>query len=355
MRIHGIISTVLAALATVLPGLIFALMPGAYAAQGEAVAAEITPVVAAENDPALVQARLLSDLQALTTSEMAGRGLGTAGERAAAEFVAARFEALGLQPFGPDGTFFQDVPLPSQVNSGQQARNVVAVLAGEQSPYEFVVVSAHLDHLGRERGRIHPGADDNASGVSAMLEIAHALVQDTIAGNRPARSVIFVGFTAEEVGLRGSQYFVEHAPVHLASISAVLNIDMVGRRDDRHRRDDPYIYMIGTRLHSQMLGDLVDASAENSDHLDVDFHFNSRRRQMAFYQRSDQWHFARYGVPALMAFAGAHPDYHTHRDVVEDIELDLLTPRVLYLTGLTRELANTEEPMVRDRAVEAAE
>jgi hypothetical protein len=351
MRINRMIFAILAGSVGILPGVI----PGADARQAEVGLADVAPIAAAQNHLALVEARLLSDLQALTTSEMAGRGLGTAGERAAAEFVAARFESLGLQPFGADGTFFQDVPLSSQVNSGQQARNVVAVLAGEQFPYEFVVVSAHLDHLGRERGRIHPGADDNVSGVSAMLEIAHALVQDTIAGNRPARSIIFVGFTAEEVGLRGSQYFVEHAPVHLTSISAVLNIDMVGRRDDRHRRDDPYIYMIGTRLHSQMLGDLVDASAENSDDLDVDFHFNSRRRQMAFYQRSDQWHFARYGVPALMAFAGTHPDYHTHRDVVDDIELDLLAPRVRYLTGLTRDLANAAEAMVRDRAVEAAE
>ena len=314
--------------------------------------ATTTTATAAAPQITFDEAQLLTDLRILAADDMEGRGTGTAGSERARAYIISRLEEIGIEMIGDSYEHDFEYNGRRDPSATYNGTNVVGRIEGTSDSDRTMVLTAHYDHLGMRYGEIWNGADDNASGVSAMLEIAHALVQDTIAGNRPARSVIFVGFTAEEVGLRGSQYFVEHAPVDLTSISAVLNIDMVGRRDDRHRRDDPYIYMIGTRLHSQMLGDLVDASAENSDDLDVDFHFNSRRRQMAFYQRSDQWHFARYGVPALMAFAGTHPDYHTHRDVVDDIELDLLTPRVRYLTGLTRDLANAAEAMVRDRAVE---
>src|SRR5690606_1822371 len=162
----------------------------------------------------------MSAVRFLADDRLGGRLAGSDGERCAAEYLAAEFARIGLKPGGENDTFFQTLSLQSAINphaAGGTGRNVIAVIEGGDPVLrgEFVVVGAHYDHLGDggvpgslapgERA-IHNGADDNASGVAAMLWTAEQLAK----GPRPARSVKFIAFTGEESGLLGSAYYVSN-------------------------------------------------------------------------------------------------------------------------------------------------
>ncbi|MFP4624641.1 MAG: M28 family peptidase, partial [Gemmatimonadota bacterium] len=172
----------------------------------------------------------------LSSDALEGRLAGTAGAACAAEYIAYTFRRLGLAPGGEDGSYFQEVPLRSVVNPhapGGTGRNVLGVLPGsDRGSEEYVVIGAHFDHLGMggpgslaTEPAVHNGADDNASGVVAMLEVAERLA----VGPRPRRPVVFMAFTGEESGLLGSSHWVKEPTVALDGVVAMVNMDMVGR------------------------------------------------------------------------------------------------------------------------------
>ncbi len=187
--------------------------------------------------------------------------------------------------------------------------NVVAWLEGADPALrgEYVAVSSHYDHNPPREGRIFPGADDNISGVVGMLEIAEAL---TIA--RPKRSVIFVWNTAEERGLVGSYYFVEHCPVPVAKISADLNLDMISRNKTNH------IYLIGSnKLSSGLDASIKAMNKKPGPGLTLDYVYESPGHPDRFFFRSDQYPYIRYGIPGVWFFCGTTDDYHQEGDTAD--------------------------------------
>ena len=187
--------------------------------------------------------RVLADLRYLADDARQGRGLGTRGLEEAGAYIAARFERLGLRPGAANGTWFQDFTVspdaPAVAHAGLPAtatRNVVAILPGRSPTLsgQVVIIGAHYDHLGLggpmaldpdSTGAVHNGADDNGSGTVALLEIARRL-----SAARPARTIVFVAFSGEELGVLGSTYYAKHpAPFPMDSIYAMVNLDMVGR------------------------------------------------------------------------------------------------------------------------------
>ncbi|CAN5406854.1 hypothetical protein BH10PLA1_BH10PLA1_00180 [soil metagenome] len=216
-------------------------------------------------------------------------------------------------------------------------RNVVGVLPGE-GPLadEYVVVGAHYDHLGKGRGKtpeIFHGAEDNASGTTAMLETA-ARLTDLVHRNGPlTRSVIFIGFTAEEEGLIGSAYFVNHPPVPLNKINSMVNLDMVGRVRDQTL----YIGGGGTSLaFRDLLKTLDDASP-----------LTLKSMGDGGLGPSDHMSFAQKKIPVLFFFSGLHPDYHRPTDTADKINragidevADLTTGLVYWLTQMARQPYN---------------
>jgi hypothetical protein len=166
--------------------------------------------------PAFDRARLMSHVELLAGDSLEGRGIGTPGLREAGEYIARAFQSAGLEPAGDDGGYFQAWTVPDGPEGESVAlRNVVAVLPGTdpERRLQSVVVGAHYDHLGRgwpdvragEEGAIHPGADDNASGVAVLLELAALLGEEL----EPARSIVFVAFSGEEWDRKGSLHYVE--------------------------------------------------------------------------------------------------------------------------------------------------
>ncbi len=218
------------------------------------------------------------------------------------------------------------------------APNVVAILEGSDARLknEYVVFSAHMDHVGvagprgsggcRAQGAdsICNGADDDGSGTVAVVELAEAFAQ---LNPRPKRSLIFLNVSGEEKGLWGSAYFAEHAPVPVQNIVADLNIDMIGR----NWKDT--IVAIG-KEHSDLGATLNRIAAAHSE---LDMHaIDDIWPQENFYFRSDHYNFARKGVPILFFFSGTHPDYHRPGDSPDkiDAEKESRITRLIFYLGL---------------------
>jgi hypothetical protein len=184
--------------------------------------------------------------------------------------------------------------------------NVVAYAEGTDPALrnEYVTISSHHDHNPVREGRIYPGADDNASGVVGMFEIAEALMVE-----RPKRSVVFVWNTAEEKGLVGSYFFVQHCPVPVEKISANLNLDMISRNDTSH------LYLIGSNKVSSELDASIQAMNTKAIGLKLDYKYEDPAHPDRFFFRSDQYPYIRYGIPGVWFFCGTTEDYHMEGDV----------------------------------------
>jgi hypothetical protein len=215
-------------------------------------------------------------------------------------------------------------------------RNVVGLLPGNGSTQETVVIGAHYDHLGRVRPygsgpadppQIHNGADDNASGTAAVIELARVL-----AGERGLRrNLVFVTFSAEEMGLLGSAYFVEHPPVELKNVRVMVNFDMIGRLS----ADKFTIYGVSS---GKELADLVRREA---DPLGVKYRAAGMVGGMA--GASDHASFYEHEIPVLFAFTGIHKQYHRPEDDWELIDADGATRILALFHRIIRDLANLEE------------
>jgi hypothetical protein len=205
------------------------------------------PRAAAQDGASVAARRVLNDIRYLSADSMQGRGVGTAGLDRSAQYIAAELARAGFQPGAGDTTFFQQFTIPHDAPAvmhttlgGAAVQNVVGVLPGNSPALrgQVVLIGAHYDHLGLggfgsrdpdSTGRVHNGADDNASGTAALLEIARRL-----GTRRPARTIVLVAFSAEEIGAIGSTYFVRNAvPQPVDSVVAMLNLDMVGRMRDK--------------------------------------------------------------------------------------------------------------------------
>src|SRR4051794_27851527 len=184
------------------------------------------------------EARLRAEVVTLASKAFGGRS--GEGARKTAEHLVEKFRDLGLEPLF-DGRYTQDVPEAEP--SRNPGRNVGARLVGSDPALrdEWVILSAHYDHLGVRNGVLYPGADDNASGVAMMLEVARSLTQSAV---KPQRSVMFIGFDLEEIGLYGSRYFVEHSPVPLKQVALFITADMIGR--SLGGICEPYVFVMGT-------------------------------------------------------------------------------------------------------------
>jgi aminopeptidase YwaD len=303
-------------------------VPCAAIACGTARSGNPTPVRAAVDAD-----RVGADIRFLSSDALEGRGTGTAGNDSAAAFASRRYAALRLTPIVPG--YLQSFTARSAISAHGgvpaelRTQNVVALLPGTDPALrgQLVVVGAHIDHLGRStvgaldpmaQNAIRNGADDNASGTAAVLELAR-LFRD-----RPMRrSMLFVNFSGEELGLLGSQYFVEHSPLPVDSIVAMLNFDMIGRM----RGDSVIVYGVATATELPALLDSANVRAR----------LTVRGIGDGFGPSDHSSFFAR-GIPVLHFFTNIHDDYHRASDDFEKINV-AGTARVIELAeGVLRQL-----------------
>jgi hypothetical protein len=287
------------------------------------------------------------DIFYLASDALAGRLTGTPGNDSAAAYIARRYAALGLRPMSAGFLqhFVARPPTRGGPSPSLPTQNVFAVLPGRDPALrgEYVVVGAHFDHLGTStEGALDPddkqavrrGADDNASGTAAVLELARLL-----AAAPTRRSIIFANFSGEEEGLLGSAYFVEHSPVPIDSIDAMLNFDMVGRM----KNDKLIVYGITT---AKELPSLLDSATVSAG-----LHVTA---QGDGFGASDQSSFFAKDIPVLHFFTDLHDDYHRASDVPERINAGGEARVVAVAERVARQIADRQPRLTFVRAVAAA-
>jgi len=254
----------------------------------------------------------------------------------------------------------QIIPLAFQVSMGIknekiEVPNVLGLLEGSDKKDEIVVVSGHYDHDGiLPDGTFFPGADDNGSGTVAVIELANAFSKAKKEGKGPRRSILFIGLAAEEKGLLGSDYYVEHPIFPLANTVACINIDMIGRIDNKHLNGDPnYIHVIGVNKLSTELQPIVEL-ANKDINLKLDYDYNDPNEPMRLYYRSDHYNFAKYGIPSLFFFSGLHPHYHTPEDTVDKINFPIMVKREKLIFNTIWDIANRVNKPKVDLSLEDA-
>ena len=208
---------------------------------------------------------------------------------------------------------------------------------------EIVVVTAHYDHIGRRGEEIFNGADDNGSGTSTVLEVAQAFTLAKQGGLGPRRSVLLMLVSGEEKGLLGSQYYVEHPIFPLENTVVDINVDMVGRVDEKHASNPDYIYVIGSNRLSTELHEINEEANRKYTNLELDYTYNAEDDPNRYYYRSDHYNFAERGIPAVFYFNGTHEDYHRASDTVDKINFAKMEKigRLVFHTAW--ELANRDE------------
>lgn len=302
--------------------------------------------------------RMLGLLHDLSADSTQGRRAGTEGERRARDFLVRELERYGVAPAGEDG-YLQRVPLVQVEGSEGRTRwtipsadldpdtfpterrreawNVLGIVPGAdpERAHEVIIVGAHYDHLGIgqpvDGDSIYNGADDDASGTVAALEIARALVRD---GQPPGRSVLVALFSAEEIGLLGPRWFLEHPTVPVDSIVADLQIEMIGRPDSLaggHGRG----WLTG--YERSTMGDLLQ---EQGSPVVPD-----PRPEMRFFFRSDNLPFARAGIPAhTLSSYNLHEEYHTPDDEADRVDPEHMAALTEAALEMVRGLAAGERP-----------
>lgn len=298
----------------------------------------------------------------LASDKLEGRETGTAGEAIAAGYIADHFEKFGLIPAGDENTYFQEFlvnmstlnnphrrdttrgPFPDEERI---ARNVAAIIKGSLEPETYIIIGAHYDHLGtgkfgslynRDTTTVHNGADDNASGTAGLLELAHYFSE-----NQPERSLLFIAFSGEEMGLLGSAHFAENPTIPLDQSMAMINMDMIGRLNNNE------LLIFGTGS-SPGWNDMIEAA--NTDSLTINTIPDGTGA-------SDHTSFYNKEIPVLHYFTDTHADYHRPSDDTEYINaegqdrvLEHMKRVLSSLDTLSNEkLAYSEAPVTQRRDV----
>lgn len=247
---------------------------------------------------------LLQDLENLSSERMQGRATLSEGSRLAQDYIRERFKELGLSSQFPD--YAQRFRLNDKDKTGApKGTNIIGFVPGSETA-RIILVMAHYDHLGTKGERIFYGADDNASGTAALLSFAAYFSE-----NRPEHSILFAATDAEEMGLLGAKALVRDFPFPLEQISVVINMDMIGRSENRR------LYAVGTRHYPHLRPFIVEAASQSEIDL-VMGNDGGGGKDWTF--ASDHGPFHEEGVPFIYFGVDDHKDYHKPSDTFGNID-----------------------------------
>lgn len=285
------------------------------------------------------QASIRKHIEFLASDDLEGRGTASLGEVRAANYIAGLFRQMGLKPAGTDG-FFQPFPVTFAVDGEAHqltGRNVVGFL--DNGAPKTIVIGAHYDHLGKgfqgsslspdSKNKVHNGADDNASGTTGVLELARYLTGNNV---KEKHNYLFITFSGEELGLIGSKHYTEKPTLPLNTISAMINMDMIGRLDEQKG-----IIVSGWGT-SKVWGRLIpDLAKKQGLKYTVDSSGVGASDHTSFYLKN---------IPVVQFFTGGHGDYHKISDDPDKInyqgEAKILALIAGVLDGLDKETAEPE-------------
>jgi hypothetical protein len=283
------------------------------------------------------QAQIRGAMEFLSSDALQGRASGSHDELLAATYLASQLREMGIEPAGDEGGYLQNVSgefnFYREGKKQWNTRNVIGRLEGrdEKMKDQVILLTAHMDHIGVRQpvngDNIYNGADDDASGCVAVLQLARALVHE----KAPKRTVLFVFFGSEETGGQGNQYFLLHPPVPLKDIVANLEFEMIGRADSAIKPDELWL----TGFDRSNLGPEL---AKHGAKLVADPHPKEN-----FFQRSDNYALAKQGIIAhTVSSFGLHNDYHRPSDDVAHIDFNHMEEAIHSMLGPVKWLADSE-------------
>jgi len=271
-----------------------------------------------QSQTVISEQRLRQDVSYLAADKMKGRGTATPEERKAARYIAKQFKKAGLKPMGDNGTWYHAFSF-KKTNDPHGAEAPDAPLLTSQNVVGFldngaahtIVVGAHYDHLGlghdrnsldaNPHGKIHNGADDNASGTAGVIELARYFAQNN---TRERHNFLFICFSAEELGLVGSKKYTERPTIDLSTVHFMLNMDMIGRLNDERR------LVVGGVGTAPDFVPLIEGLPKGGLSIKLDSSGIGPSDHTSFYLKN---------IPVLFFFTGQHADYHKPSDDVEKV------------------------------------
>ncbi len=275
----------------------------------------------------------------------------------------ARFYDLNPKSFGKEVNAYLDGGKKPKINEATLSiktefsladvvtSNVLGYIPGSEKKNEFVILTAHYDHLGKSGDDIYNGADDDGSGTAALLSIAEKFGKSYQEGVRPKRSILFMAFTGEEKGLLGSKYYCDQSPVIPLEQTVVdLNIDMIGRIDEDNEGDSNYVYLIGSDMLSSTVHELSEHANTECCKVRLDYTFNNFQDPNNFYKRSDHYNFAKYDIPVIFYFNGSHEDYHKPTDTIDKINWGVYARRTKLIYHTALKIANYDGIIEADKS-----
>ncbi|WP_296317743.1 M28 family metallopeptidase [Winogradskyella sp. UBA3174] len=282
-------------------------------------------------------------VEEVSSDKYNGRMTGEKGHNEVCNYIRKYYASQNIKAPNTHPNYYQKVPkevLPDDLNDSQ---NIIAYIEGSEFPNEYIYITAHSDHEGVIDGEIYNGADDNGSGTAAVLEMAEAFSKAVKGGHGPKRSIVFLHVTAEEVGLHGSRYYTDNPIFPLENTVSTLNIDMIGRVDDKHKNNENYIYLIGADRLSSELHFIAQKANTEFTNLELDYTFNKEKDVNRYYYRSDHYNFASKGIPVIFFFNGEHEDYTKPTDTADKINYPLLAKRTKLVFATAWYLANSPQ------------
>ena len=273
-------------------------------------------------------------LEQLADGMTEGRASGTPGKFLAEHYLIEQFREMGLKPL--NWAYTQSFRHEDSI----AIRNVVGLLPASVPSDEYIVIGAHYDHLGRLGHTVYPGADDNASGVTALLSLARMFCAMKADGAGPRKNLVFVAFDGKELGLAGSSWFVRHCPVPKGKIKAMVNMDMLGTDLVPPHSNREYLFAIGENtLPEAYQGYLSYLCRRAAYKLDLDLTFyGSPKFSKMMYTTSDQHPFARAGIPAVLFTSAFHQHTLKKTDTPAIIDYPLLRKRTLVIFNFINRL-----------------
>ena len=251
------------------------------------------------------EALLLQHIKTLSSDSFEGRRTGTKGALKARKYIIDQFNPFYVEPLGKN--FEQPFSFTDKRKS-YEAVNILGLIKGTEFPDSYIVISAHYDHEGIKYGKIYNGSDDNASGIGALLSFA-----EYFKSNPPKHSIILAAFDGEELGLKGSKYYVDNPIIPIKNIMVNLNFDMISRSDKNQ------LFAVGTS-YSEILKDVILNTKYSTKIELLTGHDNRLEWKSDWTNSSDHASFHKKGIPFLYFGVEDHEDYHKPTDDYENIQ-----------------------------------
>lgn len=282
-------------------------------------------IISIDNEEVLVnEAALLKHVKILSSDIYEGRRTGTIGGIKAKKYIINQFHTLNVLPFKKN---YEQSFLFETSRKKYKGTNVLGLIKGTELPNKYIIISAHYDHEGIKKGKIYNGADDNASGISALFAFA-----EYFKSNQPKHSVILIAFDAEELGLKGSKYFVRSSIIPHYKIVANLNMDMISRSDKNE------LFVVGTR-HNETFKCLI-SNLKKSNKIKLSIGHDGGDGQDNWTYSSDHLPFYKKGIPFLYFGVEDHEDYHEPTDDYQNIHPEFYKEAVKSIISVFKKVDN---------------